>query len=367
MQQLDFLALGDVTTDAFIRLKDAEVHCKVKTSECELCMRFGDKIPYESVTVVRAVGNSPNAAVAAARLGLRSGLVANLGGDENGKECLATLALEKVDTTYSTIDRTRQTNYHYVLWYGADRTILVKHQPYDYALPKFPAPKWLYVSSLGPHTETYHEDMVSYLAKNPEIKLAFQPGSFQIALGTEKLAALYARAEVLVCNREEAERILKQNSLSGHAEERLASSTDALPAGRQGARGIFQQKNIRALGGVPRIRVLFAELRALGPKQVIITDGPAGAYFSDTTSDYFMPAYPDPKPPYERTGAGDAFAATFVSFLAIGKTPLEALHRAPINSAYVVQHIGAQKGLLTREQLEKYLSDVPQRYAPKKL
>ncbi len=26
-----------------------------------------------------------------------------------------------------------------------------------------------------------------------------------------------------------------------------------------------------------------------------------------------MPLYPDPKPPYDRTGAGDAFAHTFVA------------------------------------------------------
>ena len=80
-----------------------------------------------------------------------------------------------------------------------------------------------------------------------------------------------------------------------------------------------------------------------------------------------MPIYPDPKPPYERTGAGDAFAATFTSYLALGKTPLEALRRAPINAAYVVQNIGAQRGLLSREQLEKYLMNAPQGYAIKKL
>ncbi len=74
MNQLDFLALGDITTDAFIRLKEASVHCNIHKEECELCMRFADKIPYESVTVVRAVGNAPNAAVSAARLRAPSGV-----------------------------------------------------------------------------------------------------------------------------------------------------------------------------------------------------------------------------------------------------------------------------------------------------
>jgi len=73
MKKIDFLAIGDITTDAFIKLKDAHVHKGIDNPESsELCIRFGDKVPYESVDVIRAVGNSPNAAVAAARLGLSS-------------------------------------------------------------------------------------------------------------------------------------------------------------------------------------------------------------------------------------------------------------------------------------------------------
>ena len=70
-KKIDFLAIGDITTDAFIRLKDAEVHCSVNNEKCELCVSFGDKVPYEFVEVVRAVGNSANAAVSASRLGLK--------------------------------------------------------------------------------------------------------------------------------------------------------------------------------------------------------------------------------------------------------------------------------------------------------
>ena len=70
--RLDFMAVGDMTTDAFIRLKDARVNCDINDENCMLCVRFGQKIPYESVTEVRAVGNGPNAAVAAHRIGLQS-------------------------------------------------------------------------------------------------------------------------------------------------------------------------------------------------------------------------------------------------------------------------------------------------------
>src|SRR3989344_3978938 len=61
---MDFLAVGDIVVDDFIRLKDANVHCNINNEDCEICMRWGDKIPYDFHEVVPAVGNASNAAVA---------------------------------------------------------------------------------------------------------------------------------------------------------------------------------------------------------------------------------------------------------------------------------------------------------------
>ncbi|MEK7574729.1 MAG: carbohydrate kinase family protein [Patescibacteria group bacterium] len=328
-KKLDFLAVGDITTDAFIRLKDASVHCNIDNEKCELCVRFADKIPYEFVEVLRAVGNSPNAAVSAARLGLKSGLVTNMGDDQNGKECLDVLKAEKISTKFVTQHKGKETNYHYVLWYEADRTILVKHQAYTYTLPDIGSPKWLYISSMGEHTLDYHTAIINHVNKHPEIKVAFQPGTFQINLGVEKLAALYKRVEVFICNKEEAQKIL------------ATDSTD--------------------------IKNLLEKVHELGPKIVLITDGPKGAYVLENGTTLFMPPYPDPKPPYERTGAGDAYASTFVCALALGKNPAEALQLAGINSMSVVQQIGAQRGLLTKKAIEEWLKKAPPDYQPKAL
>lgn len=330
--QLDFLAIGDIATDAFIRLKDAHIHCNIDYEGCELCMRFGDKIPYEFVKVIRAVGNSPNAAVSAARLGLSSGLVTNIGNDENGRECLDALKKEGVDTSLVTVHKNMKTNYHYVLWFEAERTILVKHEAYDYRLPAIePAPKWIYLSSLGDNTENYHNELTEYLEKYKDVRFAFQPGTFQIKLGKEKLRKLYERSDLFFCNKEEAELILG------------TKKTD--------------------------IKKLLQNISALGPKIVCITDGPKGVYAYDKSSReyWFQPMYPDPKPPISRTGAGDAYSSTFTSAIILGKTVQEALRMAPINSAYVVQQIGAQSGLLTLDALLKYLSSAPKDYHPQLL
>lgn len=330
MSKLQFLAIGDIVIDAFIELEDANVTCDINRENCTLSMRFADKIPYKDVTVVKAVGNSPNAAVSAARLGLATGLATNLGDDENGTDCVTALGAEHIDTALVTKHAGAKTNYHYVLSYEAERTILIKHEayPYHFAAPA-EAPDWIYLSSVGGDTLAYHMEIADYLEANPGIKLAFQPGTFQMKLGTEKLARLYARTEAFFCNMEEAQRIL--------------NSTESA------------------------VKTLMSELHKLGPKLVFVTDGPKGAYAYDGTHSYFIPMYPDPKPPVERTGAGDAFSSTVTAALGLGKSLEEALSWGPINSMNVVQHIGAQKGLLSREQLEELLAKAPEDYKVRKI
>src|SRR5579859_7411308 len=91
---------------------------------------------------------------------------------------------------------------------------------------------------------------------------------------------------------------------------------------------------------------------------------PSGAYASDGQKRLKMPLYPDPKPPYDRTGAGDAFASTFVAAAMKGLTLEDALRWAPINSMSVCQKLGAQAGLLTEKQLLELLHKAPAHYKP---
>ncbi len=329
MSQYDFIGIGDTVTDAFIHLEEASVHCDINKEKCQICMRFGDKIPYEEVYVIPAVGNSANASVAAARLGLRSALVSNVGDDAYGKECTDALALERVGTEFVKTHAGKKTNYHYVLWFDDDRTILIKHQEYEYAMPDIGDPKWIYLSSLGANSLAFHAMLEKYLLAHPNTNLAFQPGTYQIKLGKDELSFFYKRAEVCICNKDESQRILETKE--------------------------------------DDIKKLLLMMRELGPKVAVITDGPKGAYAYDGMEANFMPPYPDPKPPLERTGAGDAFSSTFVAALALGLGVEEALRWAPINSMSVVQDVGARAGLLTREKLEAYLQNAPEDYRPTKI
>lgn len=328
MKKVDFLAIGDITVDSFIRITDASVHCEIDRENCKLCVDFGEKIPFESVNEIPAVGNAANAAVAARRLGLSSAVVTDLGNDSGGKLCLAQLEKENVRVDWVRKHKGIPTNHHFVLWYDDERTILVHHESYPYKLPTLPECSWLYLTSIGDNSEHYHEEIAAYLALHPDIKLVFQPGTFQIKMGYEKLTNFYKRAEVVAVNATEANRIIGANLT---------------------------------------IPDLLEKLHELGPRIVLITDGRDGAYLSDGETRWHLPIYPDPRPPLQRTGAGDATASTFASFLSLGHSPLEALKRGVINARAVVQDVGAQRGLLTREKIEKILTEAPPEFTAEKI
>jgi sugar/nucleoside kinase (ribokinase family) len=332
VQRPDVISIGDIVTDAFIKLIDSQAHTYANDHGKWLAMQFGTKLPFDHAEVLQAVGNASNAAVAFSRLGLNTSFVTNVGGDQEGRDMILALGKEHVDHRYVQINPGKVSNYHYVLWYKEERTILIKHEEYDYEWPHIRAadvPRWVYFSSISEHAIEYHDQVADWLDQHADVKLAFQPGTYQMAAGTERLAHMYARSEVVVLNREEA---------------------------------------VYVTGGdYNNIHDLFDRLHTLGVKIVVITDGPAGAYASDGQNRWQMPLYPDPAPPKERTGAGDAFASTLIAALAKGNTLEGALQWAPINSMSVVQQTGAQAGLLTEVQLDELLRNSPDWYRPTRM
>jgi ribokinase len=332
MTHFDILSVGDIVTDAFIKLFDDQAHTYTDEQGRKiLAMEFGTKLPFDHAEVVEGVGNAANGAVACARLGLKTSFVTNVGGDQEGRDMIASLVKNGVDHRFVRVNPNKRSNYHYVLWYKEERTILIKHEDYAYHWPhitEHEKPRWIYFSSASKKSIPFHDAVADWLEANPDVKLAFQPGTFQMEAGAERLRRIYQRTEVLVLNREEAVTVGGGN----HAD----------------------------------VHDLINHLHALGPKIVVVTDGPAGAYASDGPNRFKMPLYPDPKPPVDRTGAGDAFASTFVAALAVGNTIEGALQWAPINSMSVCQAVGAQAGLLTERQLEEWLKKAPEWYRPER-
>jgi len=348
MKKFDLISVGDNATDAFIRLSEAELNCQIDKPECKICMKFASKIPYDSVTEVPAGGNSSNVALGSARLGLAVAYISNVGDDDHGQKTLAKLNEAGINTTWVKKNADVPTNYNYVLWYADDRTILVKHEnypnyfPFDrfddthhqsaQSEPDNPEANWLYLSSMSDSDGSVHQQIADWLTAQPETKLAFSPGTWQLKAGVEKLKAIYARTEILFCNKQEATKISNRGESSDEPEvsPRLPNSPKVV------------------------FRTLAESIKNLGPKIVVITDGENGASVLDDQNNFYqIPAFTNFGPALERTGAGDAFAAAFLVATANNLPADQALAWGAINSASVVTQIGPHAGLLARTEIEK--------------
>lgn len=314
MPKYDIVSIGDTTIDAFIELHEASVQCKVDHTDCQLCMTYADKIPYEKLTLLPA-GNSTNNSVGSSRLGMKAAFITGVGDDDQGKTIVSKLKKENVDTRYIQVNKEGETNFHFVLNFKGERTILIKHNKLDYKLPKSLNTEWIYFSSMAMGTEKFHQELSQFLNKHPKIKLSFNPGTFQMRMSISKLKEIYKRTEILALNREEAQLVLKH-----------------------------QTRNIKTL---------LKGMHKLGTKIAVITDGRDGSYASDGEKVWYMNEYPGPK--IEATGAGDSFGTAFTAALYYGKLVPEAMAWGTINGGNVVLHIGPHKGLQTKKQIETYL------------
>jgi 2-dehydro-3-deoxygluconokinase len=325
MSKYDLVSIGDTTIDAFVELHEASVHCNIDRTSCQLCLNYADKIPYERLTMLPA-GNSTNNAVGTVRLGLKNAFISAVGDDDNGRVILKELKSEGIDTQYIRVNPKSRTNFHVVLVFQGERTILINHNKFEYNLPPKLDTKWIYFSSMGAGTEKFHQSFGKFLQQNPDVKVGFNPGTYQMRMGTKKLASIYKRTEVLYLNREEAALVTQQKTRD--------------------------------------IKKLMKGMHKLGPPIAVITDGREGSYASDGNKIWFIPEFPGPR--LEATGAGDAYGTGFTAARIYGKSIEEAMVWGTINGGNVVLHVGPHKGLQTKHQMEAYMKKYP-KFRPKEL
>ncbi|MCH7541750.1 hypothetical protein IH981_03185, partial [Patescibacteria group bacterium] len=136
------------------------------------------------------------------------------------------------------------------------------------------------------------------------------PGSGELAKGKKILAPIFAKADVVIMNREEA-----------------ASVT-----------GVDFEKKEKIVSKVCLLT------RGIG----VITDAKNGATACDREFTYHIGTHGNPA--LDRTGAGDAFASGFVAGFIKYEDVEGALELAADNASNVVNFFGAKKGILHANQ-----------------
>lgn len=322
---VDFVCIGDVTQDNFFFLSEdeAKLYCELRTENCELALKYGDKIPVKKYGV-SCGGNAANVAVGLTKLGLKTKLVTTFGDDDRGAWLQRQLLAAGVDLEDSQIEQGRQSNLSAIIVFKTERTILTYHAAGEDLIKDIPPARWLYLtSSSGQNPDSLFATIQA--KRHAWQKLAFNPGLADLKRGSEHLRPILEIADVLIANREEAEVLLN-------------------------SKFIIHDSRIQ------NIKQVTDQIRNLGPKIVVITNGPAGAFASGQGKSYFSKAFPSKT--LETTGAGDAFSSGFLAGLdSANMNIVEAMQWGMFNSSSVVTKLGAQGGLLDRAQIQQYLKD----------
>jgi len=312
----DVITIGSATVDMFCKT-DAElisINGLGKKQEL-IAYPVGSKIVINDLTS-EIGGGGTNTAVSFSRLGLKTAYLGMLGKDENSKKIIELLKKEKIDFL-GDFDTKNQTGYSVILdSIKDDRTILTFKGANDFfkfnERKKYNT-KWFYLCSMTGKSFLEMEKIAKY-AQKKNIKIAFNPSSYIAKLGFAKINFL-KYIDVLILNKEELGE-LNNNSYT----DENSILTDIL------------------------------KISYLGPKIVVVTDG------SDKIRAYSKDLYYTIKPKkvkvLETTGAGDAFASTFIAGIIMNKTIEKSLIAGIINSQSVVQSYGAKNILLTKNKIE---------------
>jgi ribokinase len=304
----DVITVGSATVDVFAKTECDLITIKTPNSnENLIAYPSGSKILIDKLEF-KIGGGGTNTAVSFSRFNLKTAFLGNLGDDNNAKQVIDLLKNEKID--FVGFKDKDQTGYSIILDSDAkDRTILTNKGANNNLLFKNInkrklKTKWFYFSSMmGKSLETLLD--ISKYAKKNKIQIAFNPSSYLIKEDHKHVVELLSFTNVLIFNKEEAE----------------------------------------LLCGKFEIIDLLKKCHELGPEIVIITDGSKGCFCSDKK--YFYSILPRKVKVVETTGAGDAFASSFVSGLIKNKDLEFSLKLGMVNAESVIQGIGAKENLLS--------------------
>ena len=309
----DVITIGSITRDVFLRSKGILTirSERFKTGAGE-CIPLGSKMEIDELAFTVG-GSAANTAVTFARRGARTATVAKIGRDVRGEEMLRTLAKEGVVTRFIAKDPFRMSAYSVViLTPSGERAILTyRGAEKELAARDFPKSRlyarWFYLTHLSGKSAALFGTILRH-AKAVGARVAVNPGKTQLRMPRHRLQPLLKLIDVFILNREEASYLTK------------------VPYAREDA--------------------IFQKLDSWVPGIVAVTDGPGGVTVSDGSTRWSAGILKE-KRHVDRTGAGDAFGSGFVTGLLErpGNIPY-AIQLGSANATSVVEHIGAQEGIL---------------------
>nr|MBI5455940.1 carbohydrate kinase family protein [Candidatus Levybacteria bacterium] len=333
---LDILCIGDAKLDIFIQVPDDNPHVSLDKKTDKLLISYGEKISVDK-HFLDIGGNAANAATGISSLGFNAGLCAEIGKDEFSQKILNKLSKKNVNIDYLVQQENEETSFSVSVSYKGDRVLFTEHaeRKHDFNFENLQT-NFVYLTSLGNIWENAYKNVLDFV-ESKKIKFAFNPGTLQLEKRDNLVFEVIEKTDYLFVNKEEAQELLYGKEL-----------------------GLEREENNNSL-----IKKMLFGLKGLGAKNVIITDSQNGSYVQDEKNDIYYLGILNEKI-VEKTGAGDSYTAGFLAAILNGLPITDAMVWGTINAASVVKKIGAQDGLLTKEQIEEKIKSL-KNFTPEKL
>lgn len=301
--------IGDIALDRFLLVPDIPIlPSPSNPGNFILNLEIGHKVPvsqiYDSIG-----GNAYNITYGMSLLGVNTALVSSIGEDNLSNYLLESMSNLNLNTEHIIKTVNSGVNQSTILSVNGERIVFSNHQPKDYSKLKLPISEWVYITSLSKGSESILKNIID---NYNNYKLVFNPGSYLLKNNLNLIHQILTKTEILFVNKEEAQYIINDND--------------------------------------ENITTIIQNLHNLGAKIVAITDGNNGAYVSNTENKLYLPARKVDKK--ETTGAGDAFAAAFLSsFIKNNEDINQALRWGIIQSSSVLREVGSVNGLSSLEEV----------------
>lgn len=332
----DIITIGGATRDiTFVTDKGKVIKTPENLMEQSLlAFEYGAKIKSEEV-YFNFGGGSCNTAATFSKLGLNVAVNCKVGKDDNGNAMIKNLKELRINTDLVQIDDKNKTGFSLVVVNkkNGDRVIFVYKGASDFLEvqeKEISKTKWIYLTSLAGNWEEDLEKINKAVEKN-KIKLAWNPGATQICAGKNKLKNIFKNTELLIINKDEAIELVQSD------------------------------ENVKLdYNEINDVAILLKIIKSRGPKKVVITDGPNGAYVNNENNILFSPSTSNDK--IDSTGAGDSFGSALVGGYILTGDLETALKYGIINSGGVVSKYGAQNGILGKNEIEQKLKEIKVSY-----
>lgn len=314
---MNVLVVGSSVVDLFLEIEDKS---HIETNGENISLKLGDKIPV-NIKKLTLGGDGANISVGLKRLSVNTTFFTFLGKDLFSREMEETIKKENVELIAER--EGEKSSLSMILDFDTDRIIFSHRElrDHNFCYKEEKLPDFIYLASIGERWENAYEKVLSF-AKNNNIPVGFTPGSPQLKQNSNNLINALKSSKIVFLNREEAEKILRFQNIS--------YSND--------------------------IKDILLKAKTLGMEILSITDGTDGSYISDNNGNfYFIKSFGENA--VERTGAGDAYTSGFLSHYLLGYEIPEGMRRGCFNAHSVVLKTGAQDGLLTKDEMEKFAEE----------